>query len=384
MEKPTIFFSHSSKDKEALARLKDLFVQKTGGTIEVFLSSDGQSIPLGRNWVRSVELGLDRAKLMVVFVTPSSLGSHWLYFESGYAYQKKLRVVPVGFKGIDLARVPPPLGLLQGFNITSEAGLDNIIAVANEEFGFTHAPQFTKEEYQQILLLGTAPAGITSSGAWMYVDEISLNLVDDEMVDRRDVWLETVERVLSERGVMCQKEKEGKEDAIHFAGVSVTSRLGLSPAAIGLQIDPWMFGLCVPNMEAILTGVRKEGVNGVSLVFVLRQEVAAETQRHRISSRLYGSPAHLEEGGGFIYEGIHFDVMWVYRNSNTVSVVYPASVMYPASAMYPASLVGTLHLKMRIRGEVIPLVKIGELLELLFSRQVLWVREGEEGVMYPG
>ena len=44
--KPVVFFSHSSRDKRELALLKELFVQKTGGTVEVFLSSDGQSIPL--------------------------------------------------------------------------------------------------------------------------------------------------------------------------------------------------------------------------------------------------------------------------------------------------------------------------------------------------
>ncbi|MGB3086228.1 MAG: toll/interleukin-1 receptor domain-containing protein, partial [Phycisphaerae bacterium] len=291
MEKPTVFFSHSSKDKEALARLKDLFVQKTGDTIEVFLSSDGQSIPLGRNWVHSVELGLDRAKLMVVFVTPSSLKSHWMYFESGYAYRQGLRVVPVGFKGIDIARVPPPIGHLQGFNITSEAGLDNIIAVANEEFKFTHAGRFTKDEYQQVMLLGADPAGITSGGAWMHVDEIRLRLDDDVMVGAPADWLEAVERILSERGERRQKEIEGNEEAIHFSGVSVIRRTNISPARLDLKIDPWTFGLCVPNVEAILAGVRKGGVDGVSLMFILREEVGTETERHRISSRLYGSPA---------------------------------------------------------------------------------------------
>ena len=56
--KPIAFFSHSSRDKEALGRLKDLFVEKTGGTIEIFLSSDGQSIKFGRNWVHRIEEAL--------------------------------------------------------------------------------------------------------------------------------------------------------------------------------------------------------------------------------------------------------------------------------------------------------------------------------------
>lgn len=39
--KPTIFFSHSSKDKESLIVLKELIEEKTGGTINIFMSSDG-------------------------------------------------------------------------------------------------------------------------------------------------------------------------------------------------------------------------------------------------------------------------------------------------------------------------------------------------------
>lgn len=91
MNKPVVFFSHSSKDKAVLAKLKELFVEKAGATIEVFLSSDGQSIPLGRNWVHRVEEGLKTAKVMLVFLTPSSLESSWIFFEAGYERHQSSR-----------------------------------------------------------------------------------------------------------------------------------------------------------------------------------------------------------------------------------------------------------------------------------------------------
>ena len=40
-EKPTIFFSHSTKDKEIIKHLKERFQKITGKTIDVFVSSDG-------------------------------------------------------------------------------------------------------------------------------------------------------------------------------------------------------------------------------------------------------------------------------------------------------------------------------------------------------
>lgn len=61
MGKPIVFFSHSSKNADALARLKTQFVELTGGAIEAFLSSDGQSIRFGKNWVSSIEDALKEA-----------------------------------------------------------------------------------------------------------------------------------------------------------------------------------------------------------------------------------------------------------------------------------------------------------------------------------
>jgi hypothetical protein len=123
--RPTVFFSHSSHDRKLLTKLKELVVTKTGGSIDIFLSSDGQSIPFGRNWAHRVEQALGTAKAMFVFITPTSIRSSWLYFESGYAYSKGISVVPVGLLGVELSAVNPPLSLLQGFNITSADGLNN-------------------------------------------------------------------------------------------------------------------------------------------------------------------------------------------------------------------------------------------------------------------
>jgi hypothetical protein len=51
MNQHTVFFSHSSVDRKALAELKSLFDNKAAGFVNWFLSSDGQSIKLGTNWV---------------------------------------------------------------------------------------------------------------------------------------------------------------------------------------------------------------------------------------------------------------------------------------------------------------------------------------------
>jgi hypothetical protein len=76
-----------------------MFVEKTHGTIDVFLSSDGQSIQLGHNWVAEVQNALERARFMAVFLTPNSIQSGWIHFEAGYHLRQansKIRWVLTG------------------------------------------------------------------------------------------------------------------------------------------------------------------------------------------------------------------------------------------------------------------------------------------------
>jgi hypothetical protein len=148
-QKPAIFFSHSSKDKENIIALKNALDRIANGTLDIFLSSDGQSIRFGTNWVHSIEDGLNRAEIMFVFVTPNSLQSDWIYFEAGFAYHKGIDVIPVGF-GIDIGLLKPPLNLMQGFNLNSIESMDNLVIVLNEKFKCKFENTFTKEEFELI------------------------------------------------------------------------------------------------------------------------------------------------------------------------------------------------------------------------------------------
>ena len=96
MSKPTIFFSHFSKDKEIVLKIKNKLMKFTSNTIEIFQSSDGESIPFGTNWIHKVEDGLKNSKVMFVFITENSISSGWIYFEAGFAYSKGIHVIPVG------------------------------------------------------------------------------------------------------------------------------------------------------------------------------------------------------------------------------------------------------------------------------------------------
>ena len=63
--KPIIFFSHASRDRDVILPIRTRLLQGTGNAIEVFMSSDGASIPFGRNWLKEIEEALKECKLMV-------------------------------------------------------------------------------------------------------------------------------------------------------------------------------------------------------------------------------------------------------------------------------------------------------------------------------
>ena len=149
MDKPTIFFSHSSKDRDLILPIRNKIVDITGGTMDIFMSSDGQSIPLGRNWVSKIEEGLKNAQIMFIFVTPNSIKSDWIYFEAGYAYSKEIEVIPVGI-GIHIGELRAPLNLLQGFDILSCDSLNNFISVINKKFNLAFKEDFNEEDYAPI------------------------------------------------------------------------------------------------------------------------------------------------------------------------------------------------------------------------------------------
>ncbi|OQB13757.1 MAG: hypothetical protein BWY15_01606 [Firmicutes bacterium ADurb.Bin193] len=144
--KPTIFFSHSSKDKDVLLKFRNRLADITNGTLDIFMSSDGESIPFGTNWVHKIEQGLNDAKIMFIFITQNSLLSNWIYFESGFTYAKGIEVIPVGL-GVDIGILKPPLNLLQGFNLNSGESLNNFITIINQKFDYKFKNNFTNKDF---------------------------------------------------------------------------------------------------------------------------------------------------------------------------------------------------------------------------------------------
>jgi len=303
MEKPTIFFSHSSSDKNTLLRLKELFLEKTGGAIDVFLSSDGQSIPLGRNWVHRIQNALNNASLMIVFITPNSLHSKWIYFESGFAYAKNIRVIPVGFLGINLSSISPPISLLQGFNISNKDGLDNLIALVNEIFSHNHKSCFSELEYKNII---SEDGASSNNPLYDFYDIIeSIRIVEKNIQDlSSNDALIIIKRIMDENSI----EYWGTKNSLKTFGLEIHTIESMRSQPLNIILDPLIINSILPLIKEIHSEICIENKDEVQISFIFNDNIKCKNEEYKISARLIGTSVKLTGDNIFAYKGLNFSI----------------------------------------------------------------------------
>jgi len=317
MSKPTIFFSHSSKDDAVLLRLKELFISKTGGSIDVFLSSDGQSIPLGRNWVHRVQDALDEATLMILFITPNSIRSSWIYFEAGFAYSKNIRVVPVGFLSTNLSSVAPPLSLLQGFNISNNDGLDNLIALANDVFSHNHNLLFEESEYKEIILQSDNPISHPFGEYLNFIENIN---ICEDMDCSADEAATIVKQVLVDKEI---EYALGTYDSVESFGLSILTEDGSHSSSnyIFINLDPELIESCILILSEIFRQIGAKNGTKITLVIYFNNQIALIKPDNKLTARLFGTGIKLNENNTLIYNDFTFSKPVVeYRGNDKITL----------------------------------------------------------------
>ncbi|MBK7142585.1 MAG: hypothetical protein IPH75_10940 [bacterium] len=314
MSKPTIFLSHSSIDKEPLQRLKQLFIEKTGHTIDVFVS----------------------------------VGSNWIYFEAGHAYARGLRVVPVGFLGVDLYSISPPLGLLQGFNIASAGGLNNLITTSNDLFDYRHELSFTEYEYGE--LCGLSPQS-TSSILGRYG-----TLVDDIRIDMRSrVDFEfTIEEALvrlrdkfSGDGISCGYSKS----EVTCFGVKFYWDQRYNGEILNIHAAPRIADTAFTTVEIAVATLRSGGFKNLKVDIRFKKPVTLVDGSHKLSGALFGSGVEIIGTNVFKIGELVFRVTTDYGDfDENLFSNEPILSFYSLSDELPKSQIGDLVGELFERG----------------------------------
>lgn len=128
MDKPTIFISHISQEKEIACVIKEFLERKFLITINVFASSHEESLQLGDDWMGTIKQSMNDCKLIVILCSPISITRPWINFEAGAGWIKNIPVIPLCYSGLTPSKLPVPINSFQGGVLNNK---EDIVKVFN-------------------------------------------------------------------------------------------------------------------------------------------------------------------------------------------------------------------------------------------------------------
>lgn len=135
MDKPIVFISHITEEKEIALEFKELIESSFLGMLEVFVSSDATSISAGARWLDNITDSLKNCSIELILCSPKSVKRPWINFEAGAGWIKDIPVIPLCHSGMEPAQLPTPLNLLQAAKISEISSLKLIFPVLAQAIG---------------------------------------------------------------------------------------------------------------------------------------------------------------------------------------------------------------------------------------------------------
>jgi TIR domain len=110
---PTIFIAHSSIAKRLAVEFKSILTSDSPD-LQVFLSSDWDSIVAGANWLQEIETALATHSYFIALITQADDARlPWICYEVGFARGRGLLPKVFVFGGIDPKEIPLPISGIQ-------------------------------------------------------------------------------------------------------------------------------------------------------------------------------------------------------------------------------------------------------------------------------
>lgn len=117
MSKPLVFLSHTHQDQSLANALEAMLREALLDGLEVFNSSNRQSIKPGDPWRDLIIEKLKSCSALLIVATPESVSRPWINFESGAVWVAGNRVIPCCCQGMTPSSLPAPLRDLQGIEL---------------------------------------------------------------------------------------------------------------------------------------------------------------------------------------------------------------------------------------------------------------------------
>lgn len=129
-----LFLSHIHEEKDLALIIKNALENEFSGFVDVFVSSDGKSIPAGANFLKKIEDGLVGCIGALYLISPISVKRNWINFELGAVWVRnvisvrnggaEIPALPVCHSGISPSGLPQPLNNLNAIPANQAAKLE--------------------------------------------------------------------------------------------------------------------------------------------------------------------------------------------------------------------------------------------------------------------
>ena len=151
--KPTIFVSHIHENKELASIIKGLINTIFENALNIFVSSDSESIDLGDEWLANINEGLKQCDIMLLICSPESICRPWIAFEAGVGWSKGIKVIPLCCFGLTISSLPLPFNRWQAANANREDSLNRLMKIIAKEFDFKYNEVRWKETVSKYSIL---------------------------------------------------------------------------------------------------------------------------------------------------------------------------------------------------------------------------------------
>jgi hypothetical protein len=114
-----VFISFIHEEASVATAVQKLIQKKLGQ--KAFLSSDQWQIYAGEVWLDRIHAELASAKVVVLLLSPTSIGRPWVNFEAGAAWlTAEKAIIPVCYGGLTKDTLPKPYSGIQALNLKEE------------------------------------------------------------------------------------------------------------------------------------------------------------------------------------------------------------------------------------------------------------------------
>ena len=118
-----LFFSHITAESKIVDFLQAAIQRDFIGLVNVFVSSDRTSVPVGSKWLDEITEAMSEAELHAVLCSPESIARPWINFEAGAAHLRSIPVIPLCHSGLVPAQLPVPISVYGGVSIATPEGI---------------------------------------------------------------------------------------------------------------------------------------------------------------------------------------------------------------------------------------------------------------------